>query len=106
MDCKINWTNTTWISYESNSLYLELAWTAKEISNFVLSVEKRLDNLAKHPRIGNTRYKKYPTKYSFYFSSQKNLTIYKYKPLKSEIDLLLFWNTSQNPKKLKGTYKK
>jgi plasmid stabilization system protein ParE len=105
MDCKINWTNTAWISYESNILYLELAWTAKEISNFVLSVEKRLDNLAKHPRIGNARNKKYPNIRST-LVHKRILLIYKYKPLKSEIDLLLFWNTSQNPKKLKGTYKK
>ncbi len=38
MDCKINWTDRAWFTYESNILYLELAWTAKEISNFVLSV--------------------------------------------------------------------
>jgi plasmid stabilization system protein ParE len=100
MDCKINWTDRAWFTYESNILYFERAWTAKEISNFVLSVEKRLTNLSKHPRIGNARNTKYPNIRST-LVHKRILLIYKHKPSKNEIDLLVFWNTSQNPKKLK-----
>jgi plasmid stabilization system protein ParE len=100
MACKINWTDKAWFTYESNLLYLELAWTDREINNFVLSVEKRLDNLSKHPKIGNARNKKYPNIRST-LVHKRILLIYKHKPLKNEIDLLVFWNTSQNPKKLK-----
>jgi plasmid stabilization system protein ParE len=100
MDCKINWTDRAWFTYESNILYLELAWTAKEISNFVLSVDKRLTNLSKHPRIGNARNTKYPNIRST-LVHKRILLIYKHKPSKNEIDLLVFWNTAQNPKKLK-----
>ena len=60
MDCQINWTNRAWQTYIANIDYLEKAWTAKEINNFVLLVDKRLTNLSKHPRIGNPRNKKYP----------------------------------------------
>lgn len=55
MDCKINWTNRAWLTYKANIDYLEKEWTAKEISNFVLLVDKRLANLSKHPQIGNPR---------------------------------------------------
>ncbi|MBP6431077.1 MAG: hypothetical protein KA319_04865 [Ferruginibacter sp.] len=53
MDCKINWTNRAWLTYESNIEYLQFAWTPKEVSNFVLLVDKRLNNLAKNPKIGS-----------------------------------------------------
>ena len=33
---------------------------------------------------------------------QRVSLIYRYKPLKKEIDLLLIWNTYQNPKKLRS----
>ena len=81
MDCKINWTDTSWHSYESNILYLESVWTVKEISNFVLSVEKRLNNLAKYPKIGNARNRKYPNIRST-LVHKRILLVYKYKPLK------------------------
>ena len=61
MDCKINWTNRAWLTYEANIDYLQRAWTAKEISNFVSLVDKRLANLSKHPGIGNPRNKNIPT---------------------------------------------
>jgi plasmid stabilization system protein ParE len=67
MDCKINWTSRAWQTYEANIKYLQDAWTAKEISNFVLFVDKKLTLLIKHPHIGNSRNKKYPN-----ISSQTN----------------------------------
>ncbi len=100
MDCKINWTNRAWRTYKANIDYLEKAWTAKEISNFVLLVDNKLDNLSKHPGIGNPRNKKYPN-IRYTLVHKRILLVYKHKPLKNEIDLLVFWNTYQNPRKLK-----
>lgn len=100
MDCKINWTPRAWLTFETNIHYLDIAWTAKEISNFIIAVEKRLVILTKHPKIGNARNIKYPNIRSTLVYN-KILLIYKHKPLKNEIDLLVFWNTTQNPKKLK-----
>jgi len=99
MDCKINWTNTAWRTYSANIAFLEDAWTAKEISNFVALVDKKLDTLSKHPRIGSPRNKKFPHIRST-LVHKRVLLIYKHKPLKNEIDLLVFWNTYQNPRKL------
>ena len=73
---------------------------SKEISNFVLLVDNRLSNLAKHPGIGSPRNKKYPN-IRFTLVHKRILLVYKYKPIKNEIDLLVFWNTYQNPRKLK-----
>jgi len=44
-------------TYESNIDYLQQQWTTKEISAFVLSVDKRINNLSKHPQIGNPKNK-------------------------------------------------
>ena len=49
MDCKINWTNRAWQTFKENIDYLQAAWTAKEVSKFVLLVDKRLANLSKNP---------------------------------------------------------
>ena len=100
MACKINWTETAWRTYVANIEYLEQAWTAKEISNFVLLVDKKLSSLAKHPQIGNHRNKKSPN-IRVTVVHKRILLVYKHKPLKNEIDLLVFWNTYQNPRKLK-----
>ena|SRR6266571_322324 len=100
MDCKINWTNRAWRTYKTNIDYLEKTWSAKEISNFVLSVDKKLANLSKHPGIGNPRNKKYPNIRST-LVHKRILLVYKHKLLNNEIDLLVFWNTYQSPRKLK-----
>ncbi|MDQ6756876.1 MAG: type II toxin-antitoxin system RelE/ParE family toxin [Bacteroidota bacterium] len=101
MDCKINWTNRAWRTYLANIDYLQKAWTAKEISNFVLLVDKKITSLSKHPRIGNQRNKKYPN-IRFTIVHKRIVLVYKHKPLKNEIDLLIFWNTYQHPRKLKA----
>ncbi len=100
MDCKINWTNRAWQTFNENIEYLQSAWTSKEISNFILQVDKRLANLAKHPEIGSPRNKKNRNIRSI-LVHKRILLLYKYKPVKKEIDLLIFWNTYQNPRKLK-----
>lgn len=52
MDCKINWTPEALATYEANIEYLELYWTTKEISNFILLADAKILNLFKHPKLG------------------------------------------------------
>lgn len=100
MACKINWTQRAWRTYEANIKYLEEEWTDREISSFILSVDKKLSNLSKQPGIGSSRNKNTPN--VRYTSVHKRvILIYKHKPVKNEIDLLIFWNTWQNPGRLK-----
>lgn len=99
MACKISWTYRAWKTYEANINYLLANWTEKEIKKFVTSVDKKLFNLANHPRIGTSRNKNYPN-IRFTLVHKRIALIYKYKPMKNEIELLVFWNTYQNPLKL------
>lgn len=99
MACKINWTHTAWKSYEANLQYLLKEWTEKEVSSFVETVDKKLANLSKQPQIGSARNKKHPNIRHIIVHKRVAL-IYKHKPSKNEIDLLIFWNTWQNPRKL------
>ncbi len=100
MDCKISWTHRAWLTYEANINYLEEEWTEKEIRNFILLVDKKITNIAKQPRLGTSRNTKYPN-IRYTLVHKRVALIYKYKPVKEEIELLVFWNTSQNPRKLK-----
>ena len=100
MECQINWTKRAWLTYEANLNYLEAEWTQKEISNFIYLVEKKLAILSKNPRLGISRNKMHPD-IRCTVVHKRVLLIYKYFPRKREIALLVFWNTYQNPKKLR-----
>ena len=103
MACKINWTNRAWKTYEANIEYLLKEWTEKEVQNFVKLIDDKLSHLAKHPQIGASRNKKYPNnRYSVIH--KRVALVYKHKPSKNEIDLLVFWNTWAHPRRL-GTNK-
>jgi len=41
-------------TFEANIHYLETAWTENEIKKFVTAVDKKLENLSNHPRIGTS----------------------------------------------------
>lgn len=100
MACQVNWTDRAWKTYEANINYLQQEWTAREITNFVKLVDKKIANLSKQPRIGSIRNKKYPN-IRYTLVHKRVALIYKHKPAKKEIDLLVFWNTWQHPRKLK-----
>jgi plasmid stabilization system protein ParE len=98
MAAKVNWTNLAWVTYEANIAWLQLHWTEKEIAAFVLLADKKIALLSKHPLTGSPRNLR-NTNIRFTLVHKRVLLIYKYR--KNEIDLLVFWNTYQNPRKLK-----
>jgi len=100
MACKINWTSRAWQSFEANVEYLQREWTFKEVSNFVASTDKKIAIIANQPKIGKSRDKKHPN-LRFVVIHKRVALIYKHKPQRDEIDLLVFWNTHRNPGKLK-----
>jgi plasmid stabilization system protein ParE len=79
--------------------YLREAWTEKEVTKFENEVQKRLQVLATHPYTGITRNDD-NTNTRQIVINKHILLIYKVKPSKQRIDLLVFWNTHQNPRKL------
>ena len=88
-------------SYIKNVDYLKENWTDKEVEKFINLVEKKVYNLSSHPQLGVSRNKKYPN-IRFTLIHKRVALIYRYKPSVNEIELLVFWNTSQNPRKLKS----
>jgi plasmid stabilization system protein ParE len=101
MVCKVNWTLKAIETYLSNVEYLEKRWTALEAKNFTVAVEKKIKALSGQLGIGSLRNKKQQNIRHTVIHKRVSL-IYRYKPLKKEIELLRFWNTYQNPKKLKS----
>ncbi len=100
MAAKVNWTHRAWITYAANIDWLQLHWTEKEIAAFVLLTDKKVALLSTYPLTGSPRNLR-NVNIRFTLVHKRVLLIYKYKPGKNEIDLLVFWNTYQNPRKLK-----
>jgi plasmid stabilization system protein ParE len=100
MDCEVNWTIAAWISFEENIQYLQTKWTVNEVSNFVISVESKIDKIKKHPKLGSPKNKRQPNLRRTVIN-KRIVLIYKHFPLQNRIDLLLFWNTFQHPRRFK-----
>jgi plasmid stabilization system protein ParE len=100
MVCKIIWLPRALKTYISNIQYLEANWTKKEIENFKVLVDKKIENISHHPKLGSARSKDTPH-IRFTLIHKRVALIYKYKPSRNEIELMVFWNTYQNPRKIK-----
>ena len=98
---KISWTPKAIESYISNMKYLESAWTEKEVKNFAALVERKIKILSGQPEIGASRNKKQVNVRHTVLHKRISL-IYRVKPQKKEIELLLFWNSYQHPSRLKA----
>jgi plasmid stabilization system protein ParE len=95
------WTPKALESYLANMQYLETAWTNKEVTNFAVTVEKKLLTLSKQPGIGTPRNKRQQTIRHTVLHKRVSL-VYRIKNNKKEIELLRFWNTYQHPSRLKA----
>lgn len=79
--------------------YLQESWTVREVNNFTDRVDEKLQLLKENPRLGSTRNKKHNIHKTVL---HKNVVLlYRFRPLKKEIILLAFWDTRQDPRKLK-----
>ena len=98
MACKVNWTPKAWQTFNENITYLEENWTRNEIIHFISLVDEKVINLSHHPKIGSARNTKYPN-VRFTLVHKRVALIYRYKPRRNEVVLLVFWNTYLNPNK-------
>lgn len=96
---KIIWTYTAKGTFAQILEYLLENWTTKELDKFTKEVRNIIGQIEANP-------------YMFESSSKNNSVrkglvnnlvslFYRVQPQKKEIELLLFWNNRQNPKKLK-----
>ena len=95
---EIIWSPRAVKTYDAVIEYLLKEWTEREVRNFVLKVDQKLNLLQAQPRIG-VRGRK--PNYHKTLVHKKVSLIYHYKPLKKEIELVTFWNNLQNPKRLR-----
>ena len=96
---EITWTHKAVDSYARNMLYLEQAWTQKETDLFIALLQKKLEVVSRHPYLGSPRSKK-DHNIRFTILNKRVMLVYKVKNRKKQIELLLFWNTYQHPKKI------
>ena len=100
MVCEIIWLPRAIQTYISNIEYLQTNWTKKEVEHFKVLVEKKIENISNHPKLGSARGKSQPN-IRFTLVHKRVALIYNYKPSHNIIELMVFWNTSQNPRKMK-----
>ena len=94
---KINWSDLSKMTYADEINFILQKWNQIEVDKFVDLVYDFIDTLSKAPEIGI--YNSVNNYYSFVISKQTSL-YYKYDENSLSIDLVLFWNNSQNPKLL------
>jgi plasmid stabilization system protein ParE len=81
-------------TFEQEIDFIISKWNLLESKKFAILVNDCLDTLSKSPEIG--RYNTFDNHYSFVISKQTTL-FYKYNETLLSIELILFWNNSQNP---------
>lgn len=83
-------------SYHQNIEYLEKEWTEKEVIRFIEKVSQVVDILKESPQT----FQKWHNDESIYkITIVKQITLY-YQINNNTVELLIFWNSYQNPKKL------
>lgn len=94
---RIIWTNVAKNDYWKNIEYLEREWTLQDVYNFLDKTDSLIELLSGQ----NLIFKSASYKDVFQVPVTKQITLY-YKVFdNNDIELLRFWNTYQNPKKLK-----
>ena len=94
---EINWEPLSEITFAEEMDFILRKWNQFEVDEFTYLVSENLERLTESPEIGI--YKSENNCYSLVISKQTTL-YYKIIEEKSQIDLVLFWNNSQNPKLL------
>ena len=96
---KITWSDDADLTLENALQYLEHNFSKIEIQKFTERIKQKVILIKSNPRLG----RKVGKKSNVYKTviNKRIVLYYRYKPLKNEIVLLSFWNTLQNPRKLR-----
>jgi hypothetical protein len=99
MEIEIVWSEESIKTYDQNIDFLFKQWSAREVDRFLTQTDFVLSRIQTHPessspskrnkKIRMARFNKYITLY------------YRYNKRRKQIELLSFWNTKQDPSKLK-----
>lgn len=94
---QIIWTKIAKNDYWRNIEYLESEWTLQDVYNFMDKTDNLLELLMKQ----NLIFKSSNYKDVFQVPITKHITLFYKVTDNNNLELLRFWNTYQNPKKLK-----
>jgi plasmid stabilization system protein ParE len=96
---KITWSPLAIRTFEDNLKYLEKEWSENEVDNFKNAINSKLNVLSKFPFTG------YPSIQNRYLRKtligKRIILLYRFKPSQNEIELVRFFNSWQNPRRLK-----
>ncbi len=96
---KVVWTSEALQTYLQTISYLEQEWTEREVKNFARDVEDKITLLKKFSGIGSPFDKKRKLRKTLVHKQVQ--LYYRVRPLKRQVELVSFWNTYQNPGKLR-----
>jgi mRNA-degrading endonuclease RelE of RelBE toxin-antitoxin system len=99
MAIQVNWSAEAEVMFAKNVHYLQMEWSEKEVAKFVQQTEKVVKRLQEQPEsypLGKKNKKCRRARLNKYI-----VLFYSYHKTKEEITLLTFWNTKQDPDKLK-----
>jgi len=93
MGKEIRWTDDAIASYYEILDYLKIHWTEKELTAFIDETEEVLHYISLQPLM----FRRSSKGFHEALVLKQNLLIYRVKP--HYIELLLFWDTRQHPRK-------
>ena len=96
---EIAWTPRAAHSFNQILVYLQKEWSSKEVEQFVLTTTMFFAKLKRYPEMCRPSGKRKNVRIGIL--NKHTQLIYHYKPNKSRIEVLLFWNFKQNPADLK-----
>ena len=99
MSYSIIWSPKAYLTFQERIYYLERNWTQREINNFTIRVKEYLELLQEEPLIGTPTRRRKTVRFGLIIKEVS--IIYRVKPIKKEIELLMFFDNRQNPKKIR-----
>lgn len=98
MSVRINWTSESEYTFNQNLDYLSKDWDVPVLNSFLDRVEEAIEHISSNPRLYPVHR---PTENVRRCVIHERIVLY-YRIVDNEtIDLLTFWNTAQDPSKLK-----
>ena len=99
MAYEIRWTTRARDSHGDIVAYLQQEWTEREIINFINAVEEKLRLIAIYPDLFIKTHNKSNVHKTVI--SKQVVLFYRKRPLKQQVELMVFWYTRRNPEGLK-----
>jgi plasmid stabilization system protein ParE len=96
---RVIWTQRALNSYFKVADYLQEKWGERVVNDFTTKVQKVIEQIKEMPNMFEVS-KKYKNVRKG-FVTEHNTLYYRVKERKKEIELLIFWDNRQEPKKLK-----